>query len=136
MAWAARGSGGGEQQPSDQARLEQLGQSLLAELAEGGLALAQPAQAHPGQHLRRLRELDVGVLHDLHVVAPRVVEVEAPAAEYLRARLLEPAAHLVAVVHHEAEVALAVRWLRAAPPMSRKAIPGTRPRSSKSNTRP
>jgi heme exporter protein A len=47
------------------------------------------------------------------VVAPGVAKVEAPATEDLGAGLLEAGAHLVAVVHHEAEVALGVGRLRA-----------------------
>ena len=63
-------------------------------------------QAHPAKDLRRLRELDVAVLDDLDVVAPRVSE--RVAAEDLDAGLAGGGEHRGAVVDDEAEVALAV----------------------------
>ena len=64
------------------------------------------------QDLRRLRELDLGVRDDLHVVAPRVEE--RVAAEDLHPCLAGRGEHRVAVVDDEPEVACGVRALRPA----------------------
>ena len=77
-------------------------------------ALRQAAQVHGREHLGRLGELDVAVLDDLDVVAPRVDEVEPAAGQDLGARLLERLAQRRAVVDDEAEVAVLVLGLRAA----------------------
>ncbi len=114
MAGTTRGARGDELQRPEQARRGQLCQPLVAQLAEGRFALLEAIKAHPREDGRRLRELDVGVLHDLHVVAPGIAEVQPAAARDVGAGVLEPAAHLLAVVHHEAEVALPVGLLGAA----------------------
>src|SRR2546430_126121 len=59
--------------------------ALGAQLGERALALLQPADAHPLEDPAGLRELDVAVVDDLEVVAPRVAEVVV--AEHFRARL-------------------------------------------------
>jgi SAM-dependent methyltransferase len=65
---------------------EQLSEEpLAAKLGERALALLERARAHPVEDLRRLGELDLAVVDDLHVVAPGVDEVE-------RSRRLDPQA--------------------------------------------
>ena len=71
-------------------------------------------QAHRAQYLRRLRELHLAVVDDLHVVAPRVVERAVRRARHRDARGFQRSAHRLLVVDDEAEVPLAVdvrRWV-------------------------
>src|SRR5437773_4157618 len=56
--------------------LAALDEPFLAELGTRPLRLAQ-LETHPAEHRVGLRELHLVVLHDLHVVAPRIAEVEA-----------------------------------------------------------
>jgi hypothetical protein len=55
------------------------GQAFFAQLGDCGLGFLEPLETHAVQDLVRLRELDVAVVDDLDVVAPRVAEVEAAA---------------------------------------------------------
>ena len=87
-----------------------LAQALRPQLGPGGLALLQVVEPHPAKHLRRLRELDVRVLDELEVVAPRVEDVVA--AEPTPACLDRRLDRALAVVHDEPDVAVAVRLLR------------------------
>src|SRR6266545_2856181 len=88
----------------DEAFLAQLGPRLfrLAEL-----------EAHAAQHFVRFRELHLVALHDLHVVAPRIAEIEASTGEDRDAGSLERTSRRLLVVDHETEMARAVRRLRA-----------------------
>jgi hypothetical protein len=115
-------------------------QAALPELAQRAVALGQSIQLHALEHLGRLGELDVAVVDDLDVVAPRVAELETAAAGHRHARIRERGADCVAVLDDEAEVAAVVGLLRAPSasamnwsPMSTKAMPGSRPRSRISN---
>src|SRR4051794_12223833 len=47
-------------------------EALVSQLRTGGLALRQVAQPHPAEDAVSLGVLDLVVLHDLDVVAPRV----------------------------------------------------------------
>src|SRR5918992_3400592 len=62
--------------------------ALGAQLLEGPIGLGQALEAHAPKHPGLLRELDVAVLDHLHVVTPRIAEVEASARQDLGARLL------------------------------------------------
>ena len=64
------------------------------------------------QNLRRLRELHVAVVDDLHVVAPRIAERAVRRARHRDARGFERGAHGLLVVDDEAEVPLAVHMRR------------------------
>ena len=118
-----------------------LGEALVAQLAQRRLGLLE-LEAHAAEDLRRLRELDLAVRDDLHLVAPRVEE--RVAAEDVDPGLPRRREHGVAVVDDEAEVARSrpgpcVRPSASArnwSPMSTNAMPGIRPRSSRSNSRP
>ncbi len=55
-----------------------------------------------------LRELDVLVGYDLHAIAPRVPEVEAPGRDAVGVGRFESPLDRVAVVHDETEVAVVV----------------------------
>jgi len=98
-------------------------------------------EPHAAQDLGRLRELDVGVGHDLDLVAPRIEE--RVAAQDLHAGLARSREHGLLVVDDEPEVALCV--LRRGGPLHQreelvaqvtKATPALRPRSSSSNRAP
>ena len=118
-------------------------EALLAQLGEGALGLLD-LDAHPGEHGRGLRELDVAVVDDLEAVAPGIAEVEAAPGEDLDAGRLErprgrppcrrrPARSGGArPAPASASSAIAMNWS----PISRNAIPRIRPRSSNSNSRP
>src|SRR5215210_1182798 len=71
------------------------------------------AEAHPLEYAWRFGELDLGVLHYLPAVAPRVEEVEAPARQDLHVQLPERPPHRPPVVHHHPDVAMYVRFLAA-----------------------
>ena len=66
------------------------------------------------QDRRRLRELDVAVVDDLHLIAPRVEEVEATARTDLDARSFERFARRFLVIDDQTEVTVPVRRLRSA----------------------
>ena len=68
---------------------------------------------HAGEHARFPRELDVGVLHHLDMIAPRIDEVEATTRQDLRSRILECASRRLLGVDHRSEVALVVGSLVA-----------------------
>jgi len=85
---------------------------LPAQLLARRIGLRQFADTHRVQHLGRLRELDVAVVHHLDVVAPRVDKVEAPAGPHGDAALQQGGPHRLLVVHDEADVAALVRLLR------------------------
>src|SRR4029077_20760055 len=89
-----------------------VGEPLRAELVEGPLRLLEAGEPHPVEDPRRLGELDVAIVDDLPVVAPRVEEVVV--REHLRARGPRTLERLLAAVDDEADVAGAVRGLRPA----------------------
>ena len=62
------------------------GEPLLGQLAPRVLGLLEPVQPHAAQHRLGLGELDVAVLDDLEVVAPRVAELQAAPAPRLDRR--------------------------------------------------
>ncbi len=84
------------------------GEALVAQLLQRRLALLD-LDPHPTQDLRRLRELDLGVGDDLHLVSPRVEE--RVAAEDLRARFACGRDHRRLIVDDEPEVAGRIRAL-------------------------
>src|ERR687897_2012682 len=88
-------------------------ETLSPQLLEGLLGLLQIPQPHTAQDVPRLGELDLAVLDHLPAVAPRVVEVQAPAGYYLHARLPQSLSHGPLVVHHDPEVAVLVGRLCA-----------------------
>ena len=96
-------------------------------------------------HLRRLRELDLAVVDDLHVVSPRVAERAVRCARQRDARRPKRRANRRLVVDDEPEVPLAIDVRRSGrgasamnwSPMSTNAIcRRSRPRSSSSKNRP
>src|SRR5439155_13288958 len=95
--------------PSKTPRLA--GEPLRVQLFARRVSLLEPADAHPAQDLRRLRELDVAVADDLDLVAPRVVEVEPPPGPHCDAGLGQRRADGLLVVDDEAEVPRRVRRL-------------------------
>ena len=120
------------------------GEPLLGQLAPRVLGLLEAVEAHPAQHRLGLGELDLAVLDDLDVVAPRVAELEAAA----RAAARCPASSSAARTASRSSTT-SPKWrppsgpwrrprrrARNWSPMSRNAIPRTRPRSSKPNSRP
>src|SRR4051795_1568144 len=86
-------------------------EALLAQLRQRLLGLAESREPHPAEHRLRLRELDLVVLHDLDVVAPRVDEAQAARRDDLGAGALERLPHLRLVVDDEPEVAIVVARL-------------------------
>src|SRR5829696_773329 len=89
-------------------------QALLAQLLQGVLALSQVAEAHCAQYVGGFGELDLGVLHDLPAVAPRVEEVETPAGQDLHVHLVKRPPHRPPVVDHHTDVAMIV-WVPRPP---------------------
>jgi hypothetical protein len=64
---------------ASQSASELLGrESFGAQLLERALAFLERAKTHAAENVFRLRELDVAVVDDLDVVAPRVAEIEKP----------------------------------------------------------
>jgi hypothetical protein len=61
-------------------------------------------QAHAAQHVRSLRELDVGVADDFDAVAPRIAEVQERAGHILDTGFGQRLANGLLVVDDEAEV--------------------------------
>jgi len=100
----------GRRQHQDQ--LRSVRETLRAELVERPLGLLEPVEPHPLEDPRRLRELDVAVVHDLKVIPPRVAEVVV--ADHLRAGLSRGGECRLTLVHHEPDVAVLVGRLRAA----------------------
>ena len=106
---------------------------------------SQAVEAHRPQHRRRLAELDLAVVDDLDVIAPRIVEVERTGRADAHAGVMQRRPDRLLVVDHEAEVPglvvggcerpaeSAMNWS----PMSMNAIRApARPRSSNSKKRP
>ena len=91
---------------------------FVAQLGERPLRLSE-LEAHAAQHLRCLRELHLVVLHDLHVVAPGIEEVEPSARQDLGARGFERPAGRLLVVDDEAEMARARRPAASGPASAR-----------------
>jgi heme exporter protein A len=89
-------------------------EALVAQLPLRRLGLPEPLQTHPGQHRRRLRELDLGVLDHLHAIPPWVAEVQSVPTLDLDACLAERLADLGAVIDHQSEVAVPVGSARLA----------------------
>ena len=114
------------------------GQALVAQLPLRRLRLPELLQAHPGEHRGRLRELDLGVLDDLDAVAPRVAEVQAvpgstsTPASWSACRTRARSSTTRPKWRSRSGVpGLLCARARNWSPMSRKAMPGTRPRSSR-----
>src|SRR5438874_1420494 len=100
-------------------------------------------EAHAAQDRRRLRELHVAVVDRLHVVAPRVAEVERGRMRHLHPGRLELRAQRVLVVDDEAEVPVGVGRLRASAREREELVAHVderhrpaRPRSARSKNRP
>ena len=79
-----------------------VGQALVAQLAKRLAGLLEVCELHAFEDARRLRELDIPVVHDLPVVAPRVEEVVTP--DHPSSRLARAADDLRLVVDDEAVV--------------------------------
>src|SRR5215212_2251619 len=90
-------------------------QAFLAQLLQGVLALPQATEPHPAKYVGSFGELNLGVLHDLPAVAPRIEEVEAPARQDLHVKVPERPPHRPPVVYHHTDVAMIVGLLR--PPL-------------------
>src|SRR5215211_1946993 len=76
-------------------------ESFLTQFLSCLLCLRQLLEAHALEDLGGFGELDLGVVHDLPVVAPRVEEIQAPARHDLHPHLLErPPDHPPVVYHH------------------------------------
>src|ERR1700722_19144946 len=69
--------------------------------------------AHAFEHGLMLGELNVGVLHDLHPVAPRVPELHPSSGQQLDTCLLKPSSDLLFIVDHQAEMAIFIAMLGA-----------------------
>src|SRR5215212_5015648 len=89
------------------------GEALSSQFLQGVLGLLQLAEVHPLEYVWCFGELDVGVLHYLPAVAPRVEEVEAPAGQDLHVHLSKRSPHRPPVVHHHPDMAMLVRPLAA-----------------------
>src|SRR5262245_61033520 len=89
------------------------GEPLLAQLGQCRVGLAE-LEVHATEDLRRLGELDLVVLNDLHTVAVGIEEVEPPARENLRSRRRQRLPHRLLVVDDEPKVAVRVRRSGAA----------------------
>jgi hypothetical protein len=74
----------------------------------------QTLQAHTLQDSGRLRELNVAVLDELHLVAPGIAKVDPAAGKDLDARRVEGGANDLSIVDDQPEVAVPVRRLGAA----------------------
>lgn len=74
-------------------------------------ALAEGLEPHPTQDRRRLGELDVPVIDNLDVIAPRVAEVKRPARLNGDAVFSQTFADALLVVDHQAEMPRSVRGL-------------------------
>ena len=106
------------------------GEPLLGQLRAARPRSSRARQPHPAQHRRGLGELDVAVLDDLEVVAPRVANCRPRPRSRLDAGRLQGRPHRLAVVDDEPEVAAVVGPLAPAlgdarnwSPMSRNAMP-------------
>src|SRR5439155_27344867 len=82
--------------------LAALDEPFVAQLGTRPLRLAE-LETHPAEHRVGLRELHLVVLHDLHVVAPRIAEVEAAAEGDLGAGLFQRPPRRLLVVDDDAE---------------------------------
>src|SRR5918998_332434 len=91
-------------------------EAALGDLGAGGVRLLQSLDTQLALHGRDALELDVAVVDDLDAVAPRVQEVESPAASDLSQPLrLDRRADRLLVVDDQAEVAAVVG--RLGPPL-------------------
>src|SRR5215472_3490072 len=77
--------------------------ALVGELAPRVFVFAE-IEAHCMQYMRRLGELNIGVLDDLDAIAPRVEKIEERSGQEPSARRLDPRAHAGAVIDDEAEM--------------------------------
>src|SRR5690349_3508279 len=71
-------------------------------------------ESHPAQHIRRFSELNIVVRDDLHVVAPRVEEVEKRSRQGLDARVDQCFASRLLVIDHKAKMTSIVGGLGTA----------------------
>jgi len=81
--------------------------AALPQLLLGRRGLLEPIESHSPQHLGCLGELDVSVVDDLDLVAPRVVDVERSGSLHLKAGLAHGRPCRLLVVdlrHREADV--------------------------------
>src|SRR5829696_3646399 len=84
------------------------GQAFLAQFFERLLRLLQTLLAHTLEDLWGFGELDLRVVNDLPVVAPRVEEVKSSARHDLHTHLPERPADHPPVVHHHPDVPVLV----------------------------
>src|SRR6516225_1988648 len=88
--------------------VHQLGHhALLGQLAPSVLVLVE-IEAHRAQDMRRLGELDIGILDHLDAVSPRIEKVEKGSRHQLAAGRFDPVAHTRPVVDDEPEMAAPV----------------------------
>src|SRR5436190_15541012 len=83
--------------------MRRLSEPFVAELSLRPIGLLQ-LEAHAAEDLGRLRELDLAVVDDLHLVSPRVVEVEPGWGRHAYAGVDERAPGGLLVVDDETEV--------------------------------
>src|SRR5215470_16531032 len=88
--------------------------ALLRELLERSRIFREMREAHTAQHVRSLRELNVGVADDLDAIAPRVDEIEKRAGQRFDSRLGQCLADKLFVVDNQAEVSPVISGLRTA----------------------
>ena len=80
------------------------GEPVRAQLRQRRVGLAERREAQRLQHLRRLQELDLVVLHDLHAIAERIAEVEPGPRQQVDPLGGEHASRALLVVDDEPEV--------------------------------
>jgi len=90
-----------------------LSQALVAELPLRRLTLLKAIQAHAPEDAGRFRELDLSVIDDLDVVAPRIVEVKRSGSLDLDAAPLHRAADRLLVIDDQAKVPRTIGQLGA-----------------------
>src|SRR5215469_13672361 len=77
--------------------------ALVGQLAPGVFVFVE-IEAHCMQYMRRLGELNIGVLDDLDAVSPGVEKIEERSGQEPSARRLDPRAHARAVIDDKAEM--------------------------------
>ena len=90
-----------------------LSEALIAELALRRLILLKAIQAHATEYAGGFRELDLSVVDDLDVVAPRIVEVKRSGSLNLDAGLLQRSADRLLVIDDQSKVPCTIGQLRA-----------------------
>jgi hypothetical protein len=88
-------------------------EALSSKFGSRLLALAESLELHPAEDRRRLGELNVSVIDNLDVIAPRVAEIKRASGLHTDVLFSQAFADGLLVVDHKPEVPRVVRWLRA-----------------------